>query len=93
MAVVEWLTIIVAQLFGSECYNFCINIIYIVTPEAVTQMAKKTQYGYNYACVVFKLYPHSNHVTSSKQADTLVCHTTMRRHSINFLYNLGHMTL
>ncbi len=32
---------------------------------------------------------HSNHVTSSKRADTLVCHTTMRRYSINFLYNLG----
>ncbi len=36
---------------------------------------------------------HSNHVTSSKQADTLICHTTMRRNPINFLYNPGHVTL
>ncbi len=36
---------------------------------------------------------HSNHVTSSQRVDTLICHTTMCRHSINFLYNSGHMTL
>ncbi len=36
---------------------------------------------------------HSNHVTSSKQPDTLICHTTMRRNPINFLYNPGHMIL
>ncbi len=35
----------------------------------------------------------SNHVTSSKRADTLICHTTMRRNLINFLYNSGHVTL
>ncbi len=32
-------------------------------------------------------------LTSSKQVDTLICHTTMRRNSINFLYNAGYMTL
>ncbi len=37
--------------------------------------------------------PHFNHVTSSKQADTLICHTTMHRNSINFLYNPGHVSL
>ncbi len=36
---------------------------------------------------------HSNHVTSSKRVDTLICHTTMRRNPINFLYNPGHVTL
>ncbi len=36
---------------------------------------------------------HSNHVTSSKRADTLICHTTMRRNPINFLHNLGHVAL
>ncbi len=36
---------------------------------------------------------HSNHVTSSKQADTIICHTTMCRNPINFLYNQGHMIL
>ncbi len=36
---------------------------------------------------------HSNHVTSSKRADTLICHTTMRTIPINALYNLGHVTL
>ncbi len=32
-------------------------------------------------------------MTSSKQADTLICHTTMCRNPINFLYNSGHVTL
>ncbi len=32
-------------------------------------------------------------MTSSKQADTLLCHTTMNMNSISFLYNPGHMTL
>ncbi len=36
---------------------------------------------------------HSNHMTSSKRADTLICHTTMHMNPINFLYNLGHVTL
>ncbi len=36
---------------------------------------------------------HSNHVTSSKRVDTLICHTTMRMHSINFLHNPGHVIL
>ncbi len=36
---------------------------------------------------------HSNHMTSSNLADTLVCHTTKRRDSIYFLYISGHMTL
>ncbi len=36
---------------------------------------------------------HSNHVTSSKQGDTLISHATMRRNPINFLYNPGHVTL
>ncbi len=35
---------------------------------------------------------HSNYVTSSKWVDTLICHTTMHRNSINFPYNPGHMT-
>ncbi len=39
------------------------------------------------------LYPHSNQVTSSKLVDTLICHTTMRRNPINFIYNSGHVTL
>ncbi len=29
----------------------------------------------------------------SKRVDTLICDTTMRRHSINFLYNPGHVIL
>ncbi len=37
--------------------------------------------------------PHSNHVTSSMRADNLICHTTMCRNPINFLYNLDHVTL
>ncbi len=36
---------------------------------------------------------HSNHVTSSKRANIQICHTTIRRNSINFLYNPGHVTL
>ncbi len=36
---------------------------------------------------------HYNHVTSSKQVDTLMCHTSMHRNPINFLYNPGHVTL
>ncbi len=36
---------------------------------------------------------HSDQVISSKQADTLICHTTMRRNAINFLSIPGHMTL
>ncbi len=36
---------------------------------------------------------HSNHVTSSKRVGTLLCHTTMRRNSINFPYNPAHVTL
>ncbi len=32
-------------------------------------------------------------MTSSKRVDTLICHTTMCRHSINFLYNSCHVTL
>ncbi len=36
---------------------------------------------------------HSNHVTSSKGADTLICHTTMRRNHINGLYNPDHVSL
>ncbi len=39
------------------------------------------------------LIAHFNHVTSSKREDTLLCHTTMRRNSINFLHNSGHVTL
>ncbi len=35
---------------------------------------------------------HSNHVTSSKHADTLICHTTMCKNPIHFLYNSGHVT-
>ncbi len=37
-------------------------------------------------------YAHSNHVTSNKQVDTLICYSTMHRNAINFLYNPGHMT-
>ncbi len=36
---------------------------------------------------------HSNHVTSSKLVGTLICHNTMCRNPINFLYNPGHVTL
>ncbi len=32
-------------------------------------------------------------MTSSKQVDTLICHTTMCKNLINFLYNPGHVTL
>ncbi len=39
------------------------------------------------------LVTHSNHVTSSKWADNLDCHTTMLRNPIYFLYNLDHVTL
>ncbi len=36
---------------------------------------------------------YSNHMTSRKRVDTLICHTTIGRNSINFLYNPGHVTL
>ncbi len=36
---------------------------------------------------------HSNHVTFSKQADTLICRTTICRNPIKFLYDSGHVTL
>ncbi len=36
---------------------------------------------------------HSNHVTSSKRADTLICFATICRNYINFLYNQGHVSL
>ncbi len=39
------------------------------------------------------LLTHSNHVTSSKQVDTLICHTTICRNAINVLYIPGHVTL
>ncbi len=32
-------------------------------------------------------------MTSCKRADTLICHTTMSRNLINFLYNQCHVTL
>ncbi len=32
-------------------------------------------------------------MTSGKRVDTLICHTTMRKNAINFLYNPGHVTL
>ncbi len=35
---------------------------------------------------------HSNHMTSSKRVDTFICHTTMCRNSIKFIYNSGHVT-
>ncbi len=35
----------------------------------------------------------TNHLTSSQRADTLICHTTMHRNPINFLYNPCHVTL
>ncbi len=35
----------------------------------------------------------TNHVTSSKQVHIHICHTTMCRNFINFLYNPGHVTL
>ncbi len=38
-------------------------------------------------------FAHSNHMTSSKPMDTLICQATMRRNVINFLYNPGHVTL
>ncbi len=37
---------------------------------------------------------HSNHLTSSKQVESLICrHTTMRGNAINFLYKPDHVTL
>ncbi len=36
---------------------------------------------------------YSNNVTSSKWADTLICHTRMHRNAINFLNNPVHVTL
>ncbi len=47
---------------------------------------------YRYSHVWIRLHD-TNHVTSSKRADTLICHTTMHRNPINFLYHLGHVTL
>ncbi len=41
-------------------------------------------------CHIFSATPQ---VTSSKGVGTLICHTIMRRNSINLLYNPGHMTL
>ncbi len=41
----------------------------------------------------YQLLAHTNHVTSSKPADTLICHATMCRNAINILYIPGHMTL
>ncbi len=53
-------------------------------------------------------YTHSKHMTSSKERtllyatpqcshiphhNALICHTTMRRNAINFLYNASHVTL
>ncbi len=35
----------------------------------------------------------SNHVTSSKQVDTIICHTTMHWNTNNVLYNRGHVIL
>ncbi len=40
-----------------------------------------------------ELFAQSDHMTFSKGADTLICHTTMHRNSINFLYNPGHIAL
>ncbi len=36
---------------------------------------------------------HSNHVTALKRVNTFICHTTMCRDVINFLYNPSHVTL
>ncbi len=50
--------------------------------------------GLNVSLFIFTLhFPHSNHVTSSQRVDTFIYHTIMSRNSINFLYNLEHMTL
>ncbi len=32
-------------------------------------------------------------MTSSKREDTLICHITMHRNAINFLYIPGHVTI
>ncbi len=37
------------------------------------------------------LQSYFNHVTSSKRVNTLICHTTIHRNSINFLYNPSHI--
>ncbi len=46
-----------------------------------------------YLLFYYFIVSHSNHVTSSKQPNTLICHTTMRRNPINFLYNPGHVII
>ncbi len=40
-----------------------------------------------------QMTPHSGHVTSNNGVDTLICHTTLCRNYINFLYNPSHVTL
>ncbi len=38
-------------------------------------------------------HTHSDHMTFSKWADTLICNTTIHRNPINFLWNLGQVIL
>ncbi len=42
---------------------------------------------------VFVSVPHSNHMTFCKQVNTYICHITMCRNSIHFLYNSDDVTL
>ncbi len=52
-------------------------------------MHKIKKYCYVSLLIVHKTKskPYSNHVTSSKRADTPICHMTMDRHPIHLLYN------
>ncbi len=49
--------------------------------------------------LVFSLYniaaglSHSNHMTSSKAVDILICHSTMCRDPLHFSYNPGHVII
>ncbi len=62
-------------------------VSYWTIPKVTCGIKKRNPYH-------FRSDPHSNHMTSSKLADTLICHTTMCRNPINFIiYNPGHVTL
>ncbi len=63
--------------------------------DGIIEMSQFPQKDMNYPPMLstFAMVTHSNHMTSSKRADTFIWHTTMRRNPINFLYNPGHVTL
>ncbi len=70
--------------------------LYLIVPQALLpiftcSIPQHTSQTHTFLMHTDATSPHSNHVTSSKRAETLICHTTI--HSINFLYNPGHVTL